>query len=83
MPKRVLLTGLLFAGISAVAAEPVPTPAAQTAKESMSGPKPTNASARKDPQRKAGDARKNSSSAPKQPLPLLDEKNLGLGCAQG
>lgn len=83
MIRRLLAMALLLAGVPAVAAESLPRPVAQTAKESIPGPKPANAATRKDAQRKASDVQKNSSSAPKQSLPLLDEKNLGLGCAQG
>jgi len=83
MPKRVLLMGLLFAGIPAVAAEPVPTPVAQTARQASPGPKLPAAPERKAAKRQASEAPKNSRGAPQLPLPLLDEKNLGLGCAQG
>lgn len=83
MIRRSLAMALLLAGAPAAAAESVPTPVAPTAQESMQGPKPTTASERKPAERKAGEALKNSRGAPKSPLPLLDEKNLGLGCAQG
>ena len=73
---------LLLAGAPVATAETAPTPVLQTAKERMTRPKPTAASERKPAERKAGEAPKNSRGTSKPPLPLLDEKNLGLGCAQ-
>lgn len=82
MPSRALTIALLLAGAPVAAAETAPTPVVQTAKEPMPGPKPTSASERKPVERKPGKAQKSSPDTPKPPLPLLDEKNLGLGCAQ-
>jgi hypothetical protein len=78
-----LTMALLLAGVPVAAAETASTSVVQTAKEPMPGPKPTTASERKPVERKAGEAPKNSRGTSKPPLPLLDEKNLGLGCAQG
>lgn len=83
MPSRVLAVALLLAGALAVAAETVPTPVVRSAKEMQPEPKPAAASERKATQRKAGEAPKHSRGTPKPPLPLLEEKNPGLGCAQG
>lgn len=83
MPRRVLAMALLLAGAAAVAAETAPVSAVQPARETQSEPKPATASERKATQRKAGEAPKNSRGTPQPPSPLLEEKNLGLGCAQG
>lgn len=82
MPRYALVL-MLLASAPAVAAETAPTPVVQTARETMPEPNLTTASERKATQRKAGEELKNSRSTPKPPLPLLEEKNLGLGCAQG
>lgn len=83
MPRRVLAMALLLAAAPAVAAETVPTPVVQPARETQPEPKSAAASERKATQRQAGEAPKNSRGAPQPPSPLLEEKNLGLGCAQG
>ena len=82
MPRRALLMALLLAGAAAVAAENAPVPTVRSAKEPMPGPKPATVSERKPAERKSGEAPKNSRGTAKPPLPLLEEKNLGLGCAQ-
>lgn len=82
MPRRVMLMALLLVSASAVAAESAPTPAVRTAKEMLPAPQLTTVSERKATQRKAGEAPKNSRGTPKPPLLRLEEKNLGLGCAQ-
>lgn len=83
MPRRVLAMALLLAAAPAVAAETAPTPVVRPAKVTQPEPKSTAASERKAAERKAGEAPKHSRGTPKPPLPLLEEKNLGLGCAQG
>ncbi len=83
MPRRILLMALLLAGVPAVAAETAPTPVVRTAGEALPKPQLTTALERKAARHKAGEAPKNSRGTPKPPLPLLEEKNLGLGCAQG
>jgi hypothetical protein len=83
MPRVVLTMALLIAGTPVAAAETAPAPVVRTAKEPMPGPKPTTSAVRKPVERKAGDAPKKFGDSPKPPLPLLEEKNLGLGCAQG
>ncbi len=83
MPRRVLAMALLLVGAPAVAAETAPTPVVRPAKETQPEPKSTAASERKAAQRKAGEAPKNSRGTSKPPLPLLDDRTLGLGCAQG
>lgn len=82
MPRRVLAMALLLVGAAAVAAETVPTPVVQPTRETRPEPKPVAASERKATQRQAGEAPKNSRGTPKPPLLQLEEKNLGLGCAQ-
>lgn len=83
MPRRMLAIALLLAGVPAVAAEAAPASVVQPGREPQAEPKLTTASERKTTQRKGGEAPKNTRGTSKLPLPLLDEKNLGLGCAQG
>lgn len=83
MPRRALALALLLAGVSAVAAESSAPPVVQSVREAMPAAKQAVGVERKPVERKAGEAPKSSRDTPKPPLPLLEEKNLGLGCAQG
>lgn len=83
MPRRATILALLLAGASAVAAESSSSPAVQSVKEAMPVPKQAAGGERKPVERKAGEAPKGSRGTPKPPLPVLEKKNLGLGCAQG
>ncbi len=83
MPRRMLVLALLVASASAVAADGTALSVAPTAKEAIPAAKQTAGPARKPVERKAAEVPKNSKGNPKTPLPVLDEKNLGLGCAQG
>lgn len=82
MSRRKLVQALLVASASAVAAESTALPVAPSAKEAISAAKQTAGSERKPVERKAAEVPKSSQGKPKAPLPALDEKNLGLGCAQ-
>lgn len=79
MPRRMLVLALLVASASGVAAEDTALPVVPSAREV----KPAAGPERKPVERKAAEVPKNSQGKPKTPPPLLDEKNLGLGCAQG
>jgi hypothetical protein len=76
MTRSALVLALLLAGVSAIAAESSAPPAVQSVKEAMPAAKQAAGVERKPVERKAGEARKAR-------LPVLEEKNLGLGCAQG
>ncbi len=83
MPRRATVLALLLAGVPAMAAESSAPPVVQSVKEAMPAAKQAAGVERKPVERKAGEARKDSREAPKARLPVLEEKNLGLGCAQG
>jgi hypothetical protein len=83
MLRRTLALALLLAGVSAAAAERSAPPVVQSAKETMPATKQAAGAERKPVERKPGEAQKSSPDISKPPLPLLNEKNLGLGCAQG
>jgi hypothetical protein len=83
MARRSQVLALLLLGASAFAAEGTALPAASAAKEAMPAVKQSAGPERKPVEPKAAEAPRNSQGNPKAPLPVLDEKNLGLGCAQG
>ena len=83
MPKCAMFLALLLAGVSAIAAGSSSSPAGQSAKDAMPASKQAVGVQRKPVERKVGEAPKSSRDTPKPPLPLPEEKNLGLGCAQG
>lgn len=85
MIRRAPILALLLASALSVAATDSPAPVPQTAKAVVSNPVPkqTPASARKPAQLNTGEASKNSRGTRKTPLSSLEERNLGLGCAQG
>lgn len=83
MSRRMLAIALLLAGAAAAAAEAAPASVVQSGRETQAEPKLTTVSERKSTQRKGGEAPKPPRGTSKPPLPLLDQKNLGLGCAQG
>ncbi|MDP2823413.1 MAG: hypothetical protein Q8O52_12155 [Sulfuritalea sp.] len=79
-----IASGVLSAGAWAAVAENAPPPVAPVVAEPVRNPMPgaANAPPRKPPERKTNEVRKASRDSAKPPLPLLDEKNHGLGCAQ-
>lgn len=83
MPRRAMVLALLLAEVSAIAAESSAPSVAQSVKEAMPAAKQAVGVERKPVERKAGVSLKDSREAPKARLPILEEKNLGLGCAQG
>lgn len=86
MTRRALILALLLASApSCAATADSPAPVPQTAKAVVSNPvpKPAPAFTPKPAERNTGETPKNSRGTPKIPLPLLEERNLGLGCAQG
>lgn len=83
MPRRALALALLLAGVSAMATESSTPPVVQSAGETVPAAKKAAEVQRKSGERKPGEAPKSSRDTLKPPLPLLEEKNLGLGCAQG
>jgi hypothetical protein len=82
MPRRVLAVLMLLASVPAVAAEPSPPPVVKSAAEATPKPKQAAGAERKSVERKAGQPPKNPSEVQKARLPVLDEKNSGLGCAE-
>lgn len=88
MPRHLrattLLAGLLFVA-TAAATEAPQSPVRRTVAELVRNPAPDSSKAPglKPAGRQATAARKTPLSPSKSPLPMLDEKNLGLGCAQG
>lgn len=88
-PAMVLLAGLLLAAASIAAAESPQASARRSVAEPVrsSAPDAAHAAApaasRKPLGRQAAAVRKTTRSPTKAPSPMLDEKNLGLGCAQG
>lgn len=82
MPRRVLAVLMLLASAPAVAAEPSPPPAVKSAAEATPKPKQAAGAERKSVERKPGQPPKSPGAVPKARLPVLDEKNSGLGCAE-
>ncbi len=83
MPRCLLALALLLVGVPAMAAESAAPPVAQSVRESMPAAKQAAEVERKAGARKPGEAPKSPRDTPEPPLPPLEEKNLGLGCAQG
>lgn len=67
---------MLLASAPAVAADPSP-PAVKSAVEAIPAPKQVPGA-----ERKPVEAPKSSRDTPKPPLPALEEKDIGLGCAK-
>ena len=84
MSSRPLVLALLLANAAVVAAaESMPPPVVPAVKKAMPAAKQAAGVERKPVERKAGEAPKSVRDIPKTPLPLLEERTLGLGCAQG
>ncbi|MDO8466239.1 MAG: hypothetical protein Q7S46_13475 [Gallionella sp.] len=82
-----MVSGLFYASSwAAVAENPQTPPAIQGSKKTMKpatgDSKPTRLKTRKQPDQPRNTAPKSSRTPSKPLLPKLDEKNLGLGCAQ-
>ncbi|MCM2287637.1 MAG: hypothetical protein NDI67_01310 [Sulfuritalea sp.] len=72
---------MLLASAPAFAAELSP-PVVKSAVEVIPAPKQVAGAERKPIERKPGEAPKGSRDTQKPPLPALEEKDLGLGCAK-
>lgn len=79
---RALVVLMLLASAPAVAAEPSPLPVVKSAAEATPTPKQAAGAERKSVERKPGQPPKDPREVPKARLPVFDEKNSGLGCAE-
>ncbi len=81
MPRLALVL-MLLASAPAVAAEPSPPPAVQGVKEAAPATGQAAGAERKLAERKSGEPPNSPRDTPKLPVPALEGKNLGLGCAE-
>lgn len=81
MNRSVLVLALLHFGTPAIGAENSPQKPGQSTREAMPANKEVAGAERKPVERKAGKAKKNFLDTTKPPLPALETKSLGLGCA--